>query len=38
MFNDDELEMIQCIRALLEDGSIDELDAIETYIEITGIL
>lgn len=33
-YSSDELEMIQSIREILEDDNIDELDAIEAYIEI----
>lgn len=36
MFSNEELEIIKCIRDLLQDDTIDEYDCIETYIEIVG--
>lgn len=34
MWDNDELEMIQAIRDLNNDQSIDEYEALESYIEI----
>lgn len=36
MFSREELEMIQVIRDLNNDQSIDEYEALEAYIEILG--
>lgn len=34
MFNQEEIEMTQCIRTLLNNDNIDELEALETHIEM----
>lgn len=36
MFSIDELEMIQAIRDINNDQTIDEYEALEAYIEIMG--
>lgn len=36
MFSKEELEMIQSIRDIIGDQTIDEYDALEAYIEIMG--
>lgn len=34
MFSQEELEIVNCIKRLLNDDNMDEFEALETYIEI----